>query len=213
MWTAARRALLVTAFATLASCTTTAPSPVTLPPTTTGAIGSTGSAPPLRTRAYAGEPLVCAAAGSPCIYLTEDRSRTVTTATSDDAPWQELWLRRPGALDSLLAESHDGDDCNDRLAAMDHPTFSPDGRHLFVSADCAAVSPAVREIDLVRGGSRFVSDGGLIGFSTREGRLHVVVERYLLDLDHAFDDPGYMGRLPYRFDVDVMTGTATRLPD
>lgn len=172
--------------------------------------GAGGVARPTRT--YAGEPLTCARGGAPCVYLTEDPTRTyATTSGAEDVAHQALWLRRPGGADLLLTESKDADRCPDRLVAMTDLRFSPDGARLFVSADCAATSSGIREVELATGRVRFIVDGTLDGMEERPGGLHLLVRRFLLDLDHDVDDPDYEGRCEYVFDVDPTTGATRRV--
>jgi hypothetical protein len=173
---------------------------------------ATAAAPtPRPQRAYTGEPLTCAPAGAPCVYLTADPSRKVFGMSADEVAFQALWLRRPGATDLLLTETQDGERCADRLVGMGEPTFSPDGARLFLTADCAATSAGIREIDLRTGRFRFVTDGTIDGFAERADGYHLLVRRYLLDLDHDVDDPDYRGRSEYLFDVDPATGASRRI--
>ena len=194
----------------LMACAAAPPPAVQLPATPAATI-ATPSKPVVRTRTYANERLVCALPGTPCVYFVVDRSRMEWSATGEDVPHQEVWLHGSGAPDRLLVETHEGDRCEARLVALRDLFFSPDGTHLFVGADCAAVGPSVREIDLGGGGARFLTDGTFASIKAGSGPLHIIVKRYLLDLDHAPGDPEYGGRLGYLFDVDVATATAKRV--
>ncbi len=111
----------------------------------------------------------------------------------------------------LLTETRDGERCAERLVGMTDPKFSPDGARLFVTADCAATSVGIHEIELATGHTRFVVDGTIDAMEARPGGVHLLVRRFLLDLDHDVDDPDYEGRCEYLFDVDPTTGASRRV--
>jgi hypothetical protein len=72
-------------------------------------------------------------------------------------PTNSLWISRAGRAERRLIGPHTGRDAEHQFQSFNHPTFSLDGRFVYVVADAWVTSGAAHQIDTVTGKERYVT--------------------------------------------------------
>jgi len=98
-----------------------------------------------------------------------------------DAPMVSLWIADgPTGKAHKLIASEETDDGRTELPSFDHPIFSLDGHFIYVTAQLAAVTNGVHQINVATGQQRFVIEGGLAAvIRTGPYRGYLIVGRHM----------------------------------